>query len=84
MPVPSSPIIRLLPARRRTAPRRVAGRFADRPAGGLTTTIGTSATSSGMPGRRPPPSAWSWTLYSRWHWSLATARAERERRRSRA
>ncbi|TDD93872.1 hypothetical protein [Actinomadura rubrisoli] len=76
MPVPSSAITRLRPP-----PRSLGRRFVSRPTGltglaGLAGPIGENRLSR-------PCSAWRWTLYSRWQWSMATARAERQRRRAR-
>ncbi|RFS82073.1 hypothetical protein D0T12_27880 [Actinomadura spongiicola] len=76
MPDPSSPIARLRPARRRCAPRR----FADRP---KIQFIVLSSVPAGQRTRGRGHRTFAWTLYSRWQWSLATARAERERRRYR-
>lgn len=76
MPVPSSPITRLRPARRRCAPRRFVTR-AELPL------IVLSSVPPGRSTRIRSGRTSAWTLYSRWQWSLATARAERARRRSR-
>ncbi|TMR01746.1 hypothetical protein ETD83_14010 [Actinomadura soli] len=76
MPRPSSPIARLRPARRRSAPRR----FVTRTDLHLIVLSGDLA---GERARRRGARSSVWTLYSRWEWSMATARAERARRRSR-
>ncbi|MFI0482568.1 hypothetical protein [Actinomadura sp. 9N215] len=76
MPHPSSAIMRLRPARRRSAPRR----FVTRTEVQL---IVLSSISAGQTARSRGGRTCAWTLYSRWQWSLATARAERARRRSR-
>lgn len=90
MPVPSSAIARLRPARARTVPaRRPARRFVTRPAIVLATRdraaeSAAKGAAKGARNRLRRYSTWTWTLYSRWQWSLATARAERVRRRSRS
>ncbi|MGH3242419.1 MAG: hypothetical protein ACRDNL_18730, partial [Spirillospora sp.] len=75
MPDPSSTIARLRPARRRCAPRR----FVTRTEIHL---IVMSSVPAGQAARTRSGRTSAWTLYSRWQWSLATARAERARRRS--
>ncbi|TDD27450.1 hypothetical protein E1287_34560 [Actinomadura sp. KC06] len=76
MPDPSSAITRLRPARRRSAPRR----FVTRRDVHLIVLSGDLA---GQSARSRGARTSVWTLYSRWEWSLATARAERARRRAR-
>jgi hypothetical protein len=89
MPVPPSALARLRRARRRRGrrgrrgrPARVTRRFVARPAGGCPACG--DAPDEPAPGRASrPESSWAWTLYSRWEWITATARAERALRRSR-
>ncbi|QXJ22672.1 hypothetical protein AGRA3207_003715 [Actinomadura graeca] len=93
MPVPPSALARLRPARRRPVPVRVARRFVTRPTCDLLgepADLGVPEGPDG-PGESAGPawagrrrrSSWAWTLYSRWEWVTATARAERVLRRSR-
>ncbi|MBT2206499.1 MULTISPECIES: hypothetical protein [Actinomadura] len=83
MPVPASALARLRRARRRRRrPARVTRRFVARPA--CASPARKDAPDEPDPGRAPrPESSWAWTLYSRWEWITATARAERVLRRSR-
>ncbi|MFB4308261.1 hypothetical protein [Actinomadura sp. GTD37] len=77
---PSSAITRLRPLRRRRAPRRETHRFITR------ADLNLIVLSSVPPDQSPKSRrGWSsaWTLYWRCQWSVATARAERARRRSR-
>ncbi|MFI0406165.1 hypothetical protein [Actinomadura sp. 3N508] len=76
MPVRSSAIARLRPARRRSAPRR----FVTRADVHLIVLPGDSA---GERDRSRSARTCIWTLYSRWEWTMAIARAERARRRAR-
>lgn len=80
MPDPSSAIARLRPARQRRTPRRESHRFVTRAEFRLIVLSDISAGESTRP-RRSRASAW--TLYARWHWTVATARTERARRRAR-
>lgn len=74
MPDPSSALARLRRARRRRS-RRVVTRAQPR-----------LIVLSGVPADRGTRAdrvrAGAWTLYSRWEWARATARAERARRRA--
>ncbi|WP_067451892.1 hypothetical protein [Actinomadura macra] len=93
MPVPPSALARLRPARRRPAPARVTRRFVIRPTGapldepnkldGPGGSGRTDGSAGPMETGRRRYSSWTWTLYSRWEWIMAGARAERALRRSR-
>ncbi|WP_433476060.1 hypothetical protein ACQPZP_02875 [Spirillospora sp. CA-142024] len=79
MPDPSSTMVRLLPARRHH-PRRETRRFVTRAELDL---IALASVSAGQDARSKWKWSSAWTLYSRWEWAMATARAERARRRAR-
>ncbi|WP_242902779.1 hypothetical protein [Actinomadura terrae] len=94
MLVPPSALARLRRVRRRPGrPARVARRFVARPAGGSPARKAVPRKDAPQPRHPPdepdpgrdarPESSWAWTLYSRWEWITATARAERVLRRSR-
>ncbi|NKZ08211.1 hypothetical protein [Actinomadura latina] len=79
LPNPSSAISRLHPLRRHRAPRREVHRF-------LTRADLTLIALSNVPAAQRPKTSRglsaAWTLYWRVQWSLATARADRARRRA--
>ncbi|GAA1884199.1 hypothetical protein [Actinomadura bangladeshensis] len=80
MPNASSAITRFRPLRRPRAPRREVHRFLTRADLVRIALAGVPADQRPKPGRELAP---AWTLYWRVHWSIASARTERARRRAR-
>ncbi|TYB48973.1 hypothetical protein [Actinomadura chibensis] len=80
MPDPASAITRLRPPRRRGAPRREARRFVRRDE--LQVLVLPSVPPAQAP-RSGRARTTAWTLYARWRWAVATASAERAKRRAR-